>query len=185
MLIRRKSGWTFDTSKSRGASAGFVGIEGGTLWLTPPNAQTSTWFNYATVGVGASVGLKLGASFSGKDFPNRGDIWILPAFKGNEWTSNDITGFCTAVEITIGPVAASTAMFLGISAGDFYKELGIDAAEYLSVGGAIIDYLLDEFDSDWPEFLQSSANALLVMEAVSASPTLEGFPVILQHGPHA
>jgi hypothetical protein len=131
IFIKKESAWQFITSSSGGIGVEFVVAEGGKIWLQDPAGNVVSYF-YGGAGAGIAGGFRLpkigklqlkirGKSVGGivapASFPNRGKLYVLETFDGDELTKSDISGVCLFVEATGGLVAGgfATAMLFGMS----------------------------------------------------------------------
>ncbi len=177
MRIKKKSGWTFQTSESGGLGAGVVSLTSGTFYLNRPGQKAVTAFNYTSVGAGESLGIKLpgdhervsfGGSVSKADWYSTGTLWILDNFEGNELEAEDMSGLCTFADVSF-PIGSTTALFLGIQGWkSIAKEVGYSAWVRSNPvlwanswwASKFID-LVNDSESNWLPFL-TRANALLL-----------------------
>ncbi len=144
LSIKKESKWSFETSESKGVGVSLlVAIQGskGAFYAHNPVGGL-TQFHYADLGVGAGTpGGKLpiklpkegSVSFSSKDFPSRGKIYILNGFPGDELHSSDLTGICMFTEVSASAVigGSATAMLLGIH--DLERELWEELQDLASI----------------------------------------------------
>jgi outer membrane protein OmpA-like peptidoglycan-associated protein len=134
--ISRKSRWTFNTSASGGLSILFVSGAGGKIFLTSPSGADVA-FNYASAGVGESVGFKLSPSTSQKEMPSAGQIWLLDTFSGPDLSVGDIEGYTLITEVSFVAFGGGSGavMLIGIPSDTELKIEGLKRG----VVGTILD----------------------------------------------
>lgn len=136
LMIKKQSGWKFNTSVSGGASVEVVvalGAGGGAIVLQSPQ-DTATTFYYASLGVGVGVGGKLGISSSSEENWSAGRLYILQTFHGDELQASDIAGVCSSIEVSADIMVggSASALMLGYSLNGMPDELHTDLAQVMT-----------------------------------------------------
>jgi outer membrane protein OmpA-like peptidoglycan-associated protein len=129
--LKRKSGWTFNTSY--GASYGVAMAVGSTtdLILTSPQGVDFT-YHLVSGGLGFSFGEPFVFNVSTKRLFSTGVIWMLDTVPGNDLTKEDFEGYCIVTEgsAAAGGGGAADLVLFGIKdiknipAGLFDSGLG-------------------------------------------------------------
>lgn len=175
LKIRKRSGWTYETSSGIGVGVSFAGGGKGQLVMTPPVGGTAR-FNYKYAGGGYSVGVSKqngkNVSFATEDMFSVGKLFILDTFRGNELSYQDITGMCMIVELaaSAGHGGSFTAMLLGIPPRHFQQELGADLVHFAIVAGygQHGQTLMELINAKAPAIFQTYSKAVLIMAAANA-----------------
>jgi hypothetical protein len=164
----RKSQWVYSTSESAEIAAGPVGMGSGAVYFTSPGGHPIS-FKYRFIGVGRSVGLPFGITFSSKNTLSTGQLYMVdPPFSGPELKSTDITGFCQVIEGSgiVGVGGGSvTVILLGMSLKRVAQGIAVHRIRNIVLGPvwAIAANVLDLATDSWVLPNPDSAQAMLVM----------------------
>jgi hypothetical protein len=122
--LRKKSGWSYDTSATGAVSYGFITAGTGDIFLRSPIGGRYC-FKYAAGGWGFSLGGKLNLSYSTLETWSVGTIYLLDTFHGSELTAADLQGVCLIQDVSIGAGLGSSGvvMLLGVPPTSLPREI--------------------------------------------------------------
>jgi outer membrane protein OmpA-like peptidoglycan-associated protein len=169
LKLKRKSGWTFQTSASLSGSVEVIlaiGAGKGSVTLISP-AGTPVIFNYLSAGVGFGMGAKISISGSTEDYLSIGEIWILSSFSGFELSARDISGAIMVADISAAMLhgVSGSAMLMGVDPDKVQTEFFSDIGQLVVAMAPNGNYTLDFLDArGW---FESRARAVLFMGGVS------------------
>lgn len=137
------SKWEYQTSNTVGVSLSIGAAEGGTIAFTSPAPENGAMtLNYASVGVGYSVGVKMpNFVVSGSALPSWGILYRSDTFNG-ELERSDLTGPCYFLEVGggLGASASATIIVLGVSWSRMgFKLVNVAYGPLLGIWGEILD----------------------------------------------
>jgi outer membrane protein OmpA-like peptidoglycan-associated protein len=183
--IKKKSGWTWNTSAGVSGGFAFISAGAGMFALNSPDGRVFE-FNYRTLGIGYGKGWPLNVSGSTQDTYSDGLLYVSDTFAGTELTSSDIQGLCLAQEVSAGVWAGTsvTAMLLGVPESSLPAEVlrntgVVGAAAQVAVDhptitrallGGLGSLIFDEVREPLEKLLQSDAKGLLLIGGSNAGP---------------
>jgi hypothetical protein len=122
--LRKKSGWSYDTSATGAVGYGLITAGTGDIYLRSPNGGRYH-FKYAAGGVGLSLGGKLNLSYATLETWSAGAIYLLDTFHGSELTAADLQGVCLIQDVSIGAGLGTSGvvMLLGVPPTSLPQEV--------------------------------------------------------------
>lgn len=125
---RKKSAWRYLSSSTYGGSVKAiveVGVSIGSISFLSPGGDTYE-FDYRSGGIGAGLGISV--SYPESDSIDKGWLWILESFRGEELTAGDLAGACLVAEVSGGVSdfsGSGVAMVLGIPPEKLQEQMGV------------------------------------------------------------